>query len=209
MFDLSWTELLVLGVVALIAIGPKELPGALRALGHWMGKVRRMASEFQSQFNEAHARGGGGRTAASRSRTLPTGARLYEFRSAGRHAKRDRQVATTMAGGAEPAPDAAPTPGSAGRTGRRRLSRACAQRRPPGASAPHGSQCRRGAPSGNGAASSGDNGAGRRSSTGRRKRGPAVPIPAEDPGRRSEAGARAHDDAHRRRDTRSTPARRR
>ena len=53
MFDIGWSELLVIGVVALIAIGPKELPGVLRALGHWMGKVRRMASEFQDQFREA------------------------------------------------------------------------------------------------------------------------------------------------------------
>ena len=53
MFDIGWSELLVIGVVALIAIGPKELPGVLRMVGQWMGKVRRMASEFQSQFNEA------------------------------------------------------------------------------------------------------------------------------------------------------------
>src|SRR5262244_2713608 len=53
MFDIGWGELLVIGVVALIAIGPKELPGVLRATGHWMGKVRRMASEFQDQFREA------------------------------------------------------------------------------------------------------------------------------------------------------------
>jgi len=53
MFDIGWSELLVIGVVALIAIGPKELPGVLRSLGHWMGKVRRMAAEFQDQFREA------------------------------------------------------------------------------------------------------------------------------------------------------------
>ncbi|MFZ5691577.1 MAG: Sec-independent protein translocase protein TatB [Pseudomonadota bacterium] len=53
MFDISWSELLIVGVVALIAIGPKELPGVLRSLGHWMGKVRRMASDFQDQFREA------------------------------------------------------------------------------------------------------------------------------------------------------------
>jgi sec-independent protein translocase protein TatB len=53
MFDIGWGELLVIGVVALIAIGPKELPGALRTLGQWMGKVRRMAADFQNQFNEA------------------------------------------------------------------------------------------------------------------------------------------------------------
>ena len=55
MFDIGWSELLVIGVVALIAIGPKELPGVLRAMGHWMGKVRRMASDFQDQFREAMA----------------------------------------------------------------------------------------------------------------------------------------------------------
>ncbi len=53
MFDIGWGELVVIGVVALIAIGPKELPGVLRTLGQAMGKVRRMASEFQGQFNEA------------------------------------------------------------------------------------------------------------------------------------------------------------
>ena len=53
MFDIGWGELLVIGVVALIAIGPKELPGVLRATGQWMGKIRRMASEFQDQFKEA------------------------------------------------------------------------------------------------------------------------------------------------------------
>ncbi|ABD88065.1 Sec-independent protein translocase protein TatB [Rhodopseudomonas palustris] len=53
MFDIGWSELLVIGVVALIAIGPKELPGVLRMVGQWMGKARKMASEFQGQFNEA------------------------------------------------------------------------------------------------------------------------------------------------------------
>ena len=53
MFDIGWSELVVIGVVALIAIGPKELPGVLRMVGQWIGKARRMASEFQGQFNEA------------------------------------------------------------------------------------------------------------------------------------------------------------
>jgi sec-independent protein translocase protein TatB len=53
MFDIGWSELLVIAVVALIAIGPKELPGVLRTIGQWMGKARRMAAEFQGQFNEA------------------------------------------------------------------------------------------------------------------------------------------------------------
>ncbi|MDQ8728818.1 Sec-independent protein translocase protein TatB [Bradyrhizobium sp. LHD-71] len=53
MFDIGWSELIVIGVVALIAIGPKELPGVLRMVGQWIGKARRMAGEFQSQFQEA------------------------------------------------------------------------------------------------------------------------------------------------------------
>jgi len=53
MFDIGWSELVVIAVVALIAIGPKELPGVLRMVGQWMGKARRMASEFQGQFQEA------------------------------------------------------------------------------------------------------------------------------------------------------------
>jgi sec-independent protein translocase protein TatB len=53
MFEIGWGELLIIGIVALIAIGPKELPGVLRTLGQWMSKLRRMASEFQTQFHEA------------------------------------------------------------------------------------------------------------------------------------------------------------
>ncbi len=53
MFGFGWGEMVVIGIVALIAIGPKELPTVLRSLGHWMGKIRRMANEFQGQFLEA------------------------------------------------------------------------------------------------------------------------------------------------------------
>src|SRR5215475_7028173 len=53
MFDIGWSELVLIGVVALIAIGPKELPGVLRMVGQWMGKARKMAAEFQGQFQEA------------------------------------------------------------------------------------------------------------------------------------------------------------
>jgi len=53
MFDISWGELLLIGVVALVFIGPKELPTVLRTLGQWMAKLRRMATEFQNQFHEA------------------------------------------------------------------------------------------------------------------------------------------------------------
>jgi sec-independent protein translocase protein TatB len=53
MFDISWTEFLLIGVVALIVIGPKELPAVLRTLGQYTRKVRSMAADFQGQFQEA------------------------------------------------------------------------------------------------------------------------------------------------------------
>jgi sec-independent protein translocase protein TatB len=53
MFDISWTEFLLIGVVALIVIGPKELPAVLRTVGQWTRKVRSMAADFQGQFQEA------------------------------------------------------------------------------------------------------------------------------------------------------------
>jgi sec-independent protein translocase protein TatB len=49
----EWSEWVVIGVVALIVIGPKELPAVLRAVGQWTTKIRRMAGEFQNQFQEA------------------------------------------------------------------------------------------------------------------------------------------------------------
>ncbi len=53
MFDIGWGELVLVGLVALIVVGPKELPTVLRTAGQWMGRVKRMASEFQGQFQEA------------------------------------------------------------------------------------------------------------------------------------------------------------
>jgi sec-independent protein translocase protein TatB len=53
MFGIGWSEFVVIGVVALIAIGPKELPGVLRMVGQSLGKIRRMANEFQGQFQDA------------------------------------------------------------------------------------------------------------------------------------------------------------
>lgn len=53
MFDIAWSEMIVIGAVALIAIGPKDLPKALRAVGAMTAKARRMASEFQDHFREA------------------------------------------------------------------------------------------------------------------------------------------------------------
>lgn len=48
MFDIAPTELLVVAIVALVVIGPKDLPKALRFVGNWVGKARRMAAHFRA-----------------------------------------------------------------------------------------------------------------------------------------------------------------
>ena len=53
MFDIGWSELLIIAVVALVVIGPKELPAALRTIGKMTARARKMAGEFRSQFDEA------------------------------------------------------------------------------------------------------------------------------------------------------------
>lgn len=53
MFDIAWSELMLIGAVALVVIGPKDLPKAMRTVGQAVGKIRRMAGEFQGQFNDA------------------------------------------------------------------------------------------------------------------------------------------------------------
>jgi sec-independent protein translocase protein TatB len=53
MFDIAWSEFLVVAVVALVVVGPRDLPALLRTVGKTVASLRRMASEFQGQFNEA------------------------------------------------------------------------------------------------------------------------------------------------------------
>jgi sec-independent protein translocase protein TatB len=55
MLDIGWSELLVVAVVAIVVVGPKDLPRLMRAFGHYAGKLRRTAADFQRQFNEAMA----------------------------------------------------------------------------------------------------------------------------------------------------------
>ena len=51
MFDVASSEVILLGVVALLVIPPKDLPKAMRVAGHWMGKVRGVATQFRSGFD--------------------------------------------------------------------------------------------------------------------------------------------------------------
>lgn len=53
MFDVSWSELLIVGIVALIVVGPKDLPRFLNTLGRYAGMVRRQANEFRTVFEQA------------------------------------------------------------------------------------------------------------------------------------------------------------
>lgn len=53
MFDFDATKLMIVGVLALIVLGPNELPRVMRQLGQMLGKMRRMAGEFQGQFMDA------------------------------------------------------------------------------------------------------------------------------------------------------------
>src|SRR6185503_7839785 len=52
MFDIAWSELLVIIVVALVVVGPKDLPRLMRTAGQWAGKARGMANEFRRSFDE-------------------------------------------------------------------------------------------------------------------------------------------------------------
>ena len=53
MFDLGWSKVLILAVVAIVVVGPKELPALLRAVGQFIAQLRRHAAEFRAQFDEA------------------------------------------------------------------------------------------------------------------------------------------------------------
>lgn len=53
MFDIGWAELLIIAIVALIVVGPKDLPGMFRTVGQFMGRARGMAREFQRSMEQA------------------------------------------------------------------------------------------------------------------------------------------------------------
>ena len=52
MFDIGWTEMVVLGVIALLVLGPKELPGMLKTIGRFVGRFRDVANDFRRQMDD-------------------------------------------------------------------------------------------------------------------------------------------------------------
>ncbi len=83
MFDIGWLEMLIIGIVALIVVGPKDLPGMFRTVGQFMGKARGMAREFQRTM-EAAADDSGLKEATKDLKTMtdPLGSAKSKFSSA-------------------------------------------------------------------------------------------------------------------------------
>jgi len=87
MFDLGWAELLVIGVVALIVVGPKDLPVLFRRVGQYVGKAKGMAREFSQAMNDAADESGvreatSGINKSLKAATNPLGAAMDEVKSA-------------------------------------------------------------------------------------------------------------------------------
>lgn len=56
MFDIGFTEILIIAVVAILVVGPKEFPVLVRTIGRWLGRARAVASEVRNEFHQELAR---------------------------------------------------------------------------------------------------------------------------------------------------------
>jgi sec-independent protein translocase protein TatB len=121
MFDIGWTELLVIAVVLIVVVGPKDLPPMLRAFGKMTQRARKVAGEFRAQFDEAlrEADMDDVRQTLSDAQKLNPVNTLREamnpLRQMGNEIKADLQRSTTVDSKTEaplglmPAPEVAPT----------------------------------------------------------------------------------------------------
>jgi len=87
MFDLGWAELLVIGIVALIVVGPKDLPVLFRRVGQFVGKAKGMAREFSTAMNDAADESGVREMSSTLNKSLktasnPLGSAMDEVKSA-------------------------------------------------------------------------------------------------------------------------------
>lgn len=100
MFDIAWSELLIVAIVAILVVGPKELPALLRTIGQMLGKLRRSADEFRRQFDEA-VREAGAEDLQREIRALQQNNPLTQVRDAIHEASREIDTATRDALGPE------------------------------------------------------------------------------------------------------------
>jgi sec-independent protein translocase protein TatB len=102
MFDIGWTELLVIAIVLIVVVGPKDLPPMLRAFGKMTSNLRKMAGEFRSQFDEALRESDLDdvrRTISDAQRLNPTNAlreAINPLRQMGQEIRNDLQKSTQM-----------------------------------------------------------------------------------------------------------------
>ena len=115
MFDIGWTELLVIAIVLIVVVGPKDLPPMLRAFGKTTANLRKMAGEFRAQFDEALRESeldDVRRTISDAQRLNPTNAlreAINPLRQMGQEIRGDLEKATQVSSRAEPALDAEKT----------------------------------------------------------------------------------------------------
>jgi len=115
MFDIGGTELLVIAIVAIVVVGPKELPRMLRTLGQFVGKAKMMAREFQTHFNEAAEEAGldevrKGIASVERAATNPgLGDTFKPIADAGNDIRREIEKPAASGSGSDAAANAATT----------------------------------------------------------------------------------------------------
>ncbi|HEX6102576.1 MAG TPA: Sec-independent protein translocase protein TatB, partial [Alphaproteobacteria bacterium] len=113
MFDVGWTELLVIGALALIVVGPRDLPHLLRQVGKWVGQVKRMAREFQRSMEDAARDTDLANMKELRDLRKDMGSLDFKQQAAKAQSYLKQPVKVEPAAGAKPAqPMAAPAPGA-------------------------------------------------------------------------------------------------
>jgi sec-independent protein translocase protein TatB len=107
MFDIGWTELLVIAVVLIVVVGPKDLPPMIRAFGKMTANFRKMAGDFRAQFDEALREADMDdvrKTISDAQKLNPTNAlrdAINPLRQMGQDIKSDLQKATQVPGSVE------------------------------------------------------------------------------------------------------------